>query len=70
MHKQDTRWGADRQQPNHVWRSILGEEMGEVDTELYDMYAGVHSLPELREELVQVAAVTLQWIEAIDRGDQ
>jgi len=41
------------------WRAILAEEVAEAFAE---------SAPEsLRAELVQVAAVAVQWIEAIDR---
>lgn len=47
---------------NLTWRDILWEEVREVFAE---------SAPEpLREELVQVAAVCLSWINAIDRRKQ
>lgn len=44
-----------------TWRDILAEEVAEVFAE---------TRPErLREELVQVAAVAVQWIEALDRRE-
>ena len=48
------------------WLPILVEEVGEVAHELtYD--AGFEYV-NLREELVQVAAMACAWIESIDRG--
>ncbi|OXX58245.1 MULTISPECIES: hypothetical protein [unclassified Vibrio] len=79
---QDFRWGADRQLHNNVWDTILGEEVGEVseaailfvNAKLGQIKGNVskHTLEvntkELRSELVQVAAVAMQWIEALDRS--
>lgn len=45
-----------------TWRHILDEE-------IYEAYAEVDPV-KLREELVQVAAVTVAWIEAIDREQE
>jgi hypothetical protein len=67
--KQNVKWG----QQNHddlMWTAILGEEVGEacqeVLTEVWGKEnGGGHG--DLREELVQVAAVAVAWIEAIDR---
>lgn len=42
-----------------AWLAILAEEFAEVAAET--------SRDELRAELVQVAAVAVQWVEAIDR---
>lgn len=42
-----------------AWRDILREEVWEAFAE--------HDRAKLRQELVQVAAVAVQWIEAIDR---
>ncbi len=44
-----------------TWRHILEEEVAEVFAET--------DSKRLREELVQVAAVACQWIEAIDSAD-
>jgi hypothetical protein len=43
-----------------TWRLILAEEMNEAFCELGDDHR-------LREELLQVAAVVVAWVEAIDR---
>jgi hypothetical protein len=50
--------------------AVLGEEFGEVSREVCEQLAGngldvVH----LREELVQLAACCVAWIEALDSGD-
>ena len=42
-----------------TWRAILAEEVAEAFAEV--------DQDRLREELVQVAAVAVQWIEALDR---
>lgn len=42
-----------------TWRDILQEEVDEAFAE--------HDLQKLRTELVQVAAVAVNWIEALDR---
>jgi NTP pyrophosphatase (non-canonical NTP hydrolase) len=44
---------------------VLGEEFGEVCRALND-----GDLANLREELIQVAAVAVAWIERINRGDK
>ena len=44
------------------WRDILHEEVQEAFAE--------HDPVKLREELIQVAAVALAWVENMDRGDQ
>lgn len=45
---------------NGSWRLILREEYREA-------LAAAPDSPELREELIQVAAVAVAWVEAIDR---
>lgn len=60
--RQDSLWG----QQNHVndrWNTILVEEVGEAAKETYE-----GDTVKLREELIQVAAVAVAWIEAIDRA--
>lgn len=61
MRRQDEKWGANRILPALLWNAILGEEVGEVSKAILEEEG-------LREELVQVAAVALQWIENIDRN--
>jgi hypothetical protein len=62
MHNQDFEHGANRNLPHLEWNAILVEEVGEVSKAIQEREG-------LREELVQVAAVALQWIEMIDRGE-
>lgn len=66
--RQNAKWGVQ----NHdapVWLAILTEEVGEAaQALLHDQFGGVHA-GTLRDELVQVAAVAVQWIECIDRQD-
>jgi NTP pyrophosphatase (non-canonical NTP hydrolase) len=70
---QDTKWGEQNHCPK-VWALILGEEVGEVSKELLD--AGefvngkfqVKDTTEYRKELIQVAAVAIAAVEALDRG--
>ncbi len=57
--RQDEKWGVQ----NHndlKWLAILMEEVGEVAKDMLK-YGGD------RRELVQVAAVAVAWMEAIDR---
>ena len=51
---------------HRAWLPILVEEVGEVATEVANLDPG-HEPVDLRKELVQVAAVTIAWIAAIDR---
>ena len=50
--------------------AVLAEEMGEVSIEVCKgiELAGQVRRPGLREELIQVAAVALAWVAAIDEG--
>lgn len=52
---------------NPEWLPILMEEVGEVAHEL--TYDAVNPKANLRKELVQVAAMAIAWIEAIDDGN-
>lgn len=67
MYCQDAKWGADRDQNPFIWNAILGEEFGEVNEAILHDEFGGDKAGTSREELVQVAAVALQWIEQIDR---
>lgn len=60
--RQDEKWGSQRKLPNGTWLAILGEEFGESAKAILER-------SNLREELVQVAAVAVAWIEAIDSGE-
>jgi len=61
MGMQDIKWGHDRDLDAGLWYLILGEEFGEVGK------AVLENDENLREELIQVAAVAIQWIEMLDR---
>ena len=59
--RQDLTWGEQNHDDDR-WLSILMEEVGEAVHEMND-----NGLM-LWDELVQVAAVTLAWLECIDRN--
>lgn len=59
--RQDRKWGAQRCHPPDRWIVILGEEFGEVCEARND-----HDTAGYRAELIQVAAVALAAIEALD----
>ncbi len=48
--------------------AILGEEFGEVGTEISKQREGVYDAAHLRTELVQVMAVCMAWIERLDKA--
>lgn len=66
--RQEDKWG----QQNHLdltWLAILTEEVGEAAQEILTNQFGAvgNGHGDLREEVVQVAAVALAWVEALDR---
>jgi len=61
--KQDQKWGDQSEKGDAVFCAILGEEFGEV-CQAFLQEKPTH---EIREELVQTAAVAVQWIEILDR---
>ena len=60
--RQDAKFGKD-QQPTHGWLRVLTEEFLEA-VRAQEEPTSLH----LREELVQVAAVALAWIQSLDRA--
>lgn len=72
--RQDVKWGEQNHDDAH-WAPILGEEFGEAMTEVNNIlwYKGEIKkevlIQHLREELVQVAAVAVAWIECFDRRE-
>ena len=58
--RQDKKWGAERRLSDHHWACILGEEFGEACQAAND-----HLKSELVLELIQVAAVAINWIECL-----
>lgn len=66
---QDQKWGIQ----NHgvsAWMLILAEEFGEAAKEANEMHFRQKDSRDYREELVQVAAVAVAAIEALDRGNR
>lgn len=65
------RWGDQSAHPDTTWLAILTEEVGESAQAVLHNRFGGKAAGTLREELVQVAAVAVAWIEAIDkRGEK
>lgn len=65
-HRQDGKWGGTpgvNRRDDATYPAVLGEEVGEVCQAWLE-----RDVPHLREELVQVAAVAIAWIEEIDNG--
>lgn len=62
--RQDAKWGEQSYKSDEIWLATLTEEVGEVARELLDNH---DDADHLREELVQVAAVAVAWIEATDK---
>ena len=62
--RQDERWG-EQNHTQEKWYAILGEEFGEVGRAINE--ASHTDYKNLREELVQVAAVAIAAVECLDR---
>jgi NTP pyrophosphatase (non-canonical NTP hydrolase) len=62
---QDAKWGSQRQLPPEVWLAILTEKVGEVAEQILEARAGNADVRDLRNELIQVAAVATTWLEAL-----
>ena len=73
--RQEKLWGEQNWHPSQ-WLAILGEEYGEVCRDVCEMELAnsaertLESWKNYREELVQVAAVAIQMIEANDRAQE
>jgi NTP pyrophosphatase (non-canonical NTP hydrolase) len=65
-HRQDAKLG-EQNHLDFVWNAILGEEVGEVANAILEGTFSDAPLAHVRDELVQVAAVAVAWVEAIDR---
>lgn len=71
-HRQDDKFGANRDLPMILWGAVLAEEYGEAAHEIMDSYGTIgedeeYYLNRLRAELIQVAAVSVAIIDNIDR---
>jgi len=68
---QDNTWGEQNHSNPH-WLAILTEELGEVAecvcrTDVHSSAVKESAERQLRNELIQVAAVAVAWVESIDR---
>lgn len=63
-HRQDRKWGVQNL-TDAEFMCVLAEEVGEVANAINDGLTPEH----VRKELVQVAAVAVKWLEAMDRRD-
>ena len=57
--RQDRKFGNHRWVPDYLWLAILTEETGEVAHALQERGDDLH------DELVQVAAVAIAWLECL-----
>jgi NTP pyrophosphatase (non-canonical NTP hydrolase) len=62
--RQDEKWG-EQNHPDNIWYLILAEEMGELAKALLPEASGKDG--NAHKELIEVAAVAVAWLEAIDR---
>lgn len=60
--RQDNKWGEQNHRPD-TWIVILAEELGEASHAMLNILADKY-----REEMIQVAAVAVAAVEALDRG--
>lgn len=60
LNRQNAKWGDQSGHPMPVWYAILGEEVGEVAQAILEQKPD-----ECLKELIQVAAVAMQMIQAI-----
>jgi NTP pyrophosphatase (non-canonical NTP hydrolase) len=69
--RQDTKWGVQTNTPE-VWLTILAEEVGEAAQEVLTKRVGEagNGHGDIREELIQAAAVLVAWVEQIDREER
>jgi len=65
--RQVEKWGPDHDPGNGVLLAVLIEEVGEVGRALCEHWPAPYRDHELEAELVQVAAVAVQWLETIKR---
>ena len=65
--RQHTLWGL---QTHHmaIWNCILGEEVGEVAKAINEWIFNGKKEKDIRDELIQVAAVAIAMIESLDKN--
>ena len=67
-HRQHRKWG-EQDHEDRDWRSIMGEEIGEVDKAMVEFRFNNGEESEIRKELIETIAVAIAWLEAMDRRD-
>ena len=70
--KQDKQWGIPHNQ-QRLWFTILSEEVGEVAKELNEFWDRDYLddpcfISKIKNELIQVAAVCVAWLEDLERS--
>lgn len=66
---QFAKWG-EQSLNNYQWLAVLTEEVGELaQAALHDEFGG-KAAGTLRDELIQVAAVAVQWLEMLEVSDE
>ncbi|MDM1294290.1 hypothetical protein HX021_08260 [Sphingobacterium sp. N143] len=68
--RQLDKWGVQNHNPL-MWHAILGEEFGEVAKEVVEYsfdVSKIYRLKKMREELIQVAAVAISFVDSLDRN--
>lgn len=68
---QDKKWGSQKYSME-LWYAILGEEFGEVGKAIleYKTDIDLEVKDDIRDELIQVAAVAMAMIEQIDSDEE
>ena len=67
--RQDRKWGDQSAKPMLLWLAILTEEVGEVAKAILEGAEGALDVEPLRRELVQVAAVAVAALEALEKQE-
>jgi NTP pyrophosphatase (non-canonical NTP hydrolase) len=62
--RQDKKWGEGRTNETDLWCTVLMEEVGEVARAALEQ-----DKENMREELLQVAALAIQIVDDLDRGN-
>ena len=66
--RQDEKWG-EQNHDDYRWMNILVEEIGEAAQAVLHNEFGGRAAGTLKDELIQVAAVAVQWLECLERRE-